>query len=76
MGWFDDQIKLRKKRDHEGYDRTLQRIAGAVTGRKKPASFTDQDGIGKDVIEDILRYHQVEPKKIPDTLSYPTVRAL
>ncbi len=68
MGWFDDQIKLRKKRDRDGYDRTLQRIAGAVTGRKKPVSFEDQDGREKGIIEEILRYHQVDPKKIPDRL--------
>ena len=69
MGWFDDQIKLRKNRDYDGYDRTLQRIAGAVTGRKKPASYEDPDVREKGVIEDILRYYQAELRKIPDRLN-------
>ncbi len=38
MGWFDEQIKLRKKKDHDAFDRTFLRIACAVTGNKKTMS--------------------------------------
>ncbi len=68
MGWFDDQIRLRKKADSEGYERTLWKIAGAVTGQKRPVSSSDQDGREKSAIEEIRKYLQIEPGKLPARL--------
>ena len=68
MGWFDDQIKSRKKNDFDGYSHTLMNIAGAVTGSKSVFDPSDGDGRRNSVIDEILKYYQVMPRDIPDKL--------
>ena len=34
MGWFDEQIRQRKKEDNAVFAEALQEIAGAVTGEE------------------------------------------
>lgn len=43
MGWFDEQIRERKRKDEEDIVDTLREIAGTVTGRHET-----QDGSRKD----------------------------
>lgn len=68
MGWFDDQIKLRKKNDHDGYENTLMNIAGAVTGSKKAGAFSDEKEQGDSVINEILKAYRLQPADIPAKL--------
>lgn len=68
MGWFDDQIKLRKKNDHDGYENTLMNIAGAVTGRRKAGAFSDEKEQGDSVINEILKAYRLQPADIPAKL--------
>ncbi|MBQ1525722.1 MAG: ATP-binding cassette domain-containing protein [Lachnospiraceae bacterium] len=68
MGWFDDQIRLRKKTDREGYDRTLQRIAGAVTGKKHGDFLSDREQRENNAIEEVLSCLRIKPAKIPAKL--------
>ncbi|MCR5788856.1 MAG: NHLP bacteriocin export ABC transporter permease/ATPase subunit [Lachnospiraceae bacterium] len=68
MGWFDDQIRLRKKKDSDGYDFTLMKIAGAVTGKKKSPLSMDKERRESNAIEEILQYFQIRERSIPDKL--------
>ena len=39
MGWFDEQIKQRKKNDEELFEEAFAGIAGAVLGSRMSAAF-------------------------------------
>ncbi len=64
MGWFDNQIRLRKQNDEQAFDRTFRNIAGAVTGDKS-AQMMDEVEKTQNAIDDILRYYHVRKKDIP-----------
>jgi NHLM bacteriocin system ABC transporter ATP-binding protein len=66
MGWFDNQIKLRKKTDHDGFSNTLFKLAGAVTGRRAPSFVSDEDTRTTGIIDEIVCALQVKPRTIPE----------
>ncbi len=65
MGWFDDQIKLRKQRDYQAFDETFQKIAKAVTGDHRIGSGSDLDRQGIGAINKILDYYHVPKRELP-----------
>ncbi len=68
MGWFDSQIKLRKKKDSEGYAYTLLKIAGAVSGNKKAIERMEEENRDNNAIEEIAAYFGIRHKDIPEKL--------
>ena len=68
MGWFDEQIRHRKKNDRDGFDRTIMRIAGAVTGRRNSAAHNDRNEMAQGAVEEILKYYHVTSAEIPDKI--------
>ena len=68
MGWFDEQIRLRKKKDRDAFAQTFMRIAGAVTGSRKLLSDTDSGGRAQSAIDDILNFYHVKQTDIPAKL--------
>lgn len=68
MGWFDNQIKLRKKTDHDGFSNTLFKLAGAVTGTRVPSFVSDEDTRTSNVIDEITGALQVKPRSIPEKI--------
>ena len=65
MGWFDDQIKLRKQNDEIAFDSAFRKIAGAVTGGGCFASSMDDSEKAQSAIGDILSYYHVKKADIP-----------
>ena len=65
MGWFDDQIKLRKLNDEKALDSAFRKIAGAVTGGMQSSSDADVGEKAQSAIDDILNYYHVQKKDIP-----------
>ncbi|WP_036609446.1 NHLP bacteriocin export ABC transporter permease/ATPase subunit [Oribacterium sp. P6A1] len=65
MGWFDNQIKLRKQNDEQALSNTFRKIAGAVTGETFLDSGMDAGEKAKNAIEEILRYYHVRKTDIP-----------
>ncbi|MCR5486261.1 MAG: NHLP bacteriocin export ABC transporter permease/ATPase subunit [Lachnospiraceae bacterium] len=66
MGWFDEQIKLRKQADREIFEDSFLEIAGAVMGKKLSAALNDRTKQAKDAIDEILKYYHVKSQEIPD----------
>lgn len=69
MGWFDEQIKMRKQLDDEVFSDTFIRMASAVVGTKSYALLNDRRIHTKDAIEEILKYYGVKAKEIPDSIT-------
>ncbi len=68
MGWFDEQIKERKKSDQDTFEETFVGISDAVTGARMSAALADEKGKAKDAIDEILRYYHVKTRTVPDAI--------
>lgn len=69
MGWFDSQLRDREKQDQDRMDEAFIRMAGAVMGDKGYEDFLDEKSQGLSAIEQILRYYQLTPGSIPDSVT-------
>ena len=67
MGWFDEQIKERVKKDNENFSDAMQQLAATITHKKTDAG-RDADARTNDTIDEVLRYYHVKPKEIPDSV--------
>lgn len=61
MGWFDEQIKYRKEKDNENLADAIDRIAGAVMGRRLTEAL-DSKEIAQSAIDEILKYYHFKSK--------------
>ena len=62
MGWFDEQIKQRKKNDEELFSEAFVGIAHAVLGSKIRAAFESDESRAQGAITEILGYYHIKPK--------------
>lgn len=68
MGWFDEQIRERKKSDQEIFEESFQAIAGAVMGRRLSIALNDNRQVAADAIGEILKFYHIKPHEVPDKL--------
>ena len=69
MGWFDDQIKERKKLDDEVFSDSFARMAGAVMDSKLYAMFNDEQFRTKNAIDEILKFYHVKSREVPEGIT-------
>ncbi len=69
MGWFDEQIRLRKRIDDELYQRSYENIANRVLGQM--IGMTDDRTLMKNAIEQVLRYYDYPKVEIPMGIKEP-----
>ncbi len=68
MGWFEEQIRVREKADREVFEETVDRMAGAVMGRRVADALNDERQIAENAVGEILRYYRVKPREVPDSV--------
>ena len=68
MGWFDEQIRQRRKNDEEVFSEAFVDIADAVLGTKRNASIDKNDGRELSAIWKILEYYKVKPRQVPESV--------
>ena len=68
MGWFDEQIKNRKKNDDDAFAEAFANMASAITG-KKGEIFNSDRTTSKDAIDEILKYYHIKSREIPESIS-------
>ena len=69
MGWFDEQIRLRKLNDEEMFEDSFLDMAGAVMGGKLQASLESSRVKTKNAIDTILRSFHVRTREIPEEVT-------
>lgn len=69
MGWFDEQIRDRKKNDDEAFAEAFANMAAAVTGKRVDAVLNDDRTVTKDAIDEILKYYHIKSREVPDNIS-------
>ena len=68
MGWFDEQIKQRKKNDDAMFAEAFVGIADAVLGSKMSAAFESDEHKATNAIDEILKYYKIKPREVPDSI--------
>ena len=68
MGWFDEQIKQRKKSDDAMLEEAFVGIADAILGSKMSAAFSNDEAKAQGAIEEILGYYKIKPRDVPDSV--------
>ena len=68
MGWFDEQIRQRKRNDDEAFSDSFANMASAVLGRKGAKAINDERVLTKNAIDEILRFYHVKSREVPDNI--------
>ena len=68
MGWFDEQIRLRKQNDDAVFEEAFVGMADAVLGSKMSSAFTTDEAKAQGAIEEILKFYKVKPREVPDSI--------
>ena len=66
MGWFDEQIRERVRRDNEVFADSLLSMAGVVSGERIARAALDKSIHAKNAIEEILKFYHVKPAELPE----------
>lgn len=64
MGWFDEQIEYRKKRERELLSDSFENIAHSITGGRIGSVF-DENADVSDAISQLLKYFRIQEKDVP-----------
>ena len=64
MGWFEEQIKMRRDSDNEALDDSLKNVSAIIEG-KKGFSFGDDRDKLKGVLDEILAFFHIRSREIP-----------
>lgn len=67
MGWFDEQIKLRKRNDEAIFEEAFVGMADAVLGTKMSQAYKSSAEKADGAIDEILKYYKVKPVEVPDS---------
>ena len=67
MGWFDEQIEYRKKREREMLSDSYDKLTYTLTGRKSGAGFKEGEDVS-DALQTLLKYFGIRGKEIPAKL--------
>lgn len=69
MGWFDEQIRDRKKNDDDAFAEAFANMASAITGKKSDAALNNDRAVTKDAIDEILKYYHIKSREVPENIS-------
>ena len=64
MGWFDEQIEYRKRRERQLMQDSFENIARSITGGRV-ASVFDENADLSDAIAQLLKYFRIKEKTVP-----------
>ncbi len=69
VGWFDEQIRQRKKNDDEMFADAFAGIAGAVMGARVTAAMNSERQKAKNAVDEILKFYRVRPGEAPGSVT-------
>ena len=71
MGWFEDQIRVRKEADQDIFEDALFEMASVVLGKRGGGALKDRRIVTKAAIDEILKYYHCKPVDIPENITDP-----
>lgn len=67
MGWFNDQIKMRKSCDEEILSTSLQNMMSSVVDQSYSHIVVREGNALRDALKQLLHYHHIKYKEIPSS---------
>ena len=76
MGWFDEQIKERRRLDRDNFADAMDEISSVITRKKMGSGARNQEASQRSQVEaavgEILRYYHLKPRELPENIkSFP-----
>ena len=69
MGWFEEQIRQRRRADDDAFFESFSQIAKAVSGRSIYDALNDNLEVTTDAIDRVLRFYNTKAGQVPEELS-------
>lgn len=69
MGWFDEQLKQRKRTDDEAFCDAFADIAGSVLGKDISAALNDNSALTKNALGEIMKFYHIKGREIPENMT-------
>ena len=69
MGWFDEQIKERKRLDDDVFSDSFIQMAGVVLGSRAFSMLNNKSVFAKDSMDEILKFYKVKSREIPSGMT-------
>ncbi len=76
MGWFDEQIKERRKREQDNFADAMDEISSVITRKEMGSGARNREAGQRSQVEwavgQILEYYHLKPRELPENLkSFP-----
>lgn len=68
MGWFDEQLKQRKRNDNDVFSDAFANIAGSVLGKNMSAVLNDNSVLTKNALSEIMRFYHIKEQELPENM--------
>lgn len=68
MGWFEEQVKQRKKFDNQLFEDSFFDVASVILGEKTAEEINDDSLIAKQAIDEIMKYYHFRVAELPENL--------
>ena len=69
MGWFDEQIKIRKQNDETCMEDAFAQLSSVIMGKRAANHIKSDREKAKDAIGEILKFYHVKQRELPETLN-------
>ena len=72
MGWFDEQIKERRKREQDDFADAMDEISSVITRKEMGSGARNQEASQRSQVEwavaKILEYYHLKPRELPENI--------
>ena len=72
MGWFDEQIKERRKRDQDNFADAMDEISSVITRKEMGSGTRNMEANERSQVEcavgQILEYYHLKPRELPENM--------
>ena len=72
MGWFDEQIKERRKRDQDNFADAMDEISSVITRKQMGSGARNTEANERSQVEwavgQILEYYRLKPRELPENI--------
>ena len=72
MGWFDEQIKERRKRDQDNFADAMDEISSVITRKQMGSGARNMEANERSQVEgavgQILEYYHLKPRELPESI--------
>lgn len=72
MGWFDEQLKVRRQMDNDSFAEAMSSVADAVMGKRLSQALSEQE-LANSAIEEILKFYHCKIKNDEMPAAFKTI---